>query len=144
VRVSGGALFSLALAAIAGYALYAASTWPLKAALFPRVTAAPLLVLALLQLFLQLRAPELLLTQERRRTLTAFAWMAGFVLLVVLGGFPTAIPVFVFSYLMVHASAGWVRSTLLSAAAWGFFHLLFERMLRLPFDSGLLGSWLAL
>ncbi len=142
MRANGGALFSLGVAAVAGYAIAAAWSWPLKAALFPLVTGLPLLVLALLQLALQLRAPEPPVMQERRRALTTFAWMAGFVLLVALAGFPMAIPLFVFSYLTVQASAGWGRSVLLAAAAWGFFHVLFERVLRFSFDAGLLGSWL--
>jgi hypothetical protein len=120
----------------------AAWSWPLKAALFPLVIGVPLFILALLQLFLQLRAPEPPLALERRRTLATFAWMAAFIVLVVLAGFPTAVPLFVFSYLMVQSSAGWGWSIALSAAAWGFFHLLFERLLRFPFDDGLVRGWL--
>jgi hypothetical protein len=142
VRISGGAVFSLGVAAVAGYAVASAWWWPLKAALFPLVTGVPLLLLALLQVVLQLRAPEAPLIEERRRTLTTFGWMGGFIILVVLVGFPIAVPVFVFFYLATQASAGWMRSMVLSAVAWVFFHGLFERVLRFPFDSGLLGTWL--
>jgi hypothetical protein len=140
VRVNGGALFSVGLAAVAGYAIASAWSWPLKAALFPLVTGVPLLVLALVQLALQLRSPEAPVLEERRRTFATFGWMAAFIVLVVLAGFPVAVPLFVFSYLLLHASAGWARALVLAAAAWGFFHLLFERVLRFPFDSGLLGA----
>ena len=142
MRVSGGAAFSLGVAAVAAYAVVSAASWPPKAALFPLVTGAPLLVLALLELGLQLRAPEAPVIEERRRTLRIFAWMAGFIFLVLLAGFPIAVPVFVFFYLVTEASAGWLRSIALSAAAWAFFHALFERVLRFPFDSGLLGGLL--
>ena len=142
MRASGGAWFSLGLAAIAGYAVVAAWSWPPKAALFPLVIGVPLFILALVQLFLQLRDPESPHELEARRTLATFAWMAAFIVLVLLAGFPTAVPLFVFSYLLLQGSAGWVRSIALGAAAWGCFHLLFERLLRFPFDEGLVRGWL--
>jgi Tripartite tricarboxylate transporter TctB family len=142
VRASGGAFFSLGLAAIAGYAVAAAWSWPLKAALFPLVTGVPLVVLAAVQLVLQLRDPEPPAMQEVRKTLAAFAWMAAFILLVLFAGFPTAVPLFVFFYLALRGSVGWVRAIALSAAAWGLFHLLFERLLSFPFDAGLVRAWL--
>ena len=144
MRVSGGAAFSLGLALVAGYAVYAAWSFPAKAALFPLVIGIPLLVLALAQLVLQLREPEAPLESERRRTLAAFGWMAAFIGLVVLAGFPTAVPVFVFSYLAAQRAAPWWQSAALAAAAWGVFHLLFERLLRFPFDGGLVRAWLGL
>jgi Tripartite tricarboxylate transporter TctB family len=153
VRASGGALFSLGLALVAGYAVVAAWAWPAKAALFPLVTGIPLFALAVAQLVLQLRTPEPPATEdpelpapkaERRRTLGTFGWMAGFIALVVLAGFPTTVPVFVFSYLMVQRAAPWWQSIALAAVAWGLFHLLFERLLRFPFDGGLVRTWLGL
>ena len=144
MRASGGAWFSLGLAAIAGYAVVAAWSWPIKAALFPLVIGIPLFLLAVAQLVLQLRAPEAPLAPERARTLATFGWMAGFIVLVVLAGFPTAVPLFVFSYLMAQRAAGWWQSLALAAAAWGVFHLLFERLLRFPFDGGLVRGWLGL
>lgn len=142
MRLSGGVLFSLGLAAVAAYTVIAAWAWPLKAALFPLVMGIPLFVLAVTQFFLELRAPEPPAEGERRKTLATFAWMAAFVVLVLLVGFPTTVPLFVFSYLMVQGSAGWGLSVALTAAAWGFFHVLFERLLRFPFDDGLVRAWL--
>jgi Tripartite tricarboxylate transporter TctB family len=157
MRIKANALFSLFLAAVAAYAIAAALSWPFKAALFPLVMGIPLLLLALAQLFLDLRgeagaadgsavelqpgadvAPEI----ARRRTAAIFAWMAAFVVLVLLLGFPLAVPLFVFSYLVVQSAAGWGLSIALTAAAWGFFHGLFERLLHLPFDTGLVQTWL--
>jgi hypothetical protein len=144
VRASAGALFSLGLAAVAGYAAVAALSWPTKAALFPLVTGIPLLALAVAQLILQLRDPEPPPEPQERGAAAAFAWMAGFIALVVLAGFPTAVPVFVFFYLMAHRAASWWQSIALSAAAWAVFHALFERLLRFPFDGGLVRAWLGL
>ena len=155
--INGRVLFSLGLAALAVFAIVSASSWPLKARLFPLVTAIPLLVLALVQLFLDLRrSPEtadsasgdIALSTDappsiaHRRTLLTFAWMAAFLALVFLVGFPLAVPVFVFSYLMFQSAEGFWRSLALTAAAWGFFYGLFDRVLRLPFGSGFVQNWL--
>jgi hypothetical protein len=159
MRISGRALFTLGLVALAAYAVASARAWPLKAALFPLVMGIPLLVLALAQLALDLRRkpataddPVLDLARPadvapalaRRRTLAIFAWMAGFVALVVLAGFPLAVPLFTFGYLALQGGVGWGLSLALAAAAWGFFHALFERLLRLPFEPGLVPAWLGL
>jgi hypothetical protein len=74
----------------------------------------------------------------RRRTLLVFAWMGSFIALVLLVGFPIAVPLFVFSYLALESGEGWALSVGLAAAAWGFFHLVFERLLHFPFEAGLL------
>lgn len=151
--------FSLGLAALAAFAIGSAWSWPLKAQLFPLVTAIPLLVLALVQLFLDLSGKveaavgppvDLALSTEvpeaiaRRRTLLTFAWMSAFIALVFLIGFPLAVPLFMFCYLMLQSAAGWWRSLALTAVAWGFFYGLFERLLRLPFGGGVVQTWLGL
>ena len=157
--ISPRVLFSLGLAALAVFAIVSASSWPLKARLFPLVTAIPLLVLALVQVFLDLRrGPEtadgasgdIALSTgippaiARRRVWLTFAWMTAFVALVFLVGFPLAVPIFAFSYLMFRSAEGFWRSLALTAAAWGFFHGLFERVLRLPFGGGVVQTWLGL
>jgi Tripartite tricarboxylate transporter TctB family len=142
VRLSGAAFFSLALAVVAAYAVYAALRWPPKAALFPLTMGIPLLVLALAQTLVELRDPARPAQSPgaRTRTFIVFAWMATFIALVLLVGFPIAVPVFVFSYLVVESREGWVLSIALAAAAWGAFHLLFERLLHFPFEDGLIRS----
>ena len=159
MRISARAFFSFFLAAVAAFAVLSASSWPFKAALFPLAMGIPLVVLALVQLILDLRgkaeaadgpamdlAPsaDVALGLARRRTIAIFAWMAAFIVVVLLVGFPMAVPLFMFSYLMLHSSAGWWRSLALTALAWGFFHGLFERLLRFPFGAGLIQTWLGL
>jgi hypothetical protein len=143
VRISGAALFACALAVLAGYAVYAALRWPPKAALFPLTMGIPLLVLALAQIFLELREPpsQAAGSGTVRRVVILFGWMGAFIGLVLLAGFPTAVPLFVFSYLAIASREGWGISLALAAAAWGFFHLLFERLLHFPFDAGLIRDW---
>lgn len=143
MRLSGAALFSFGLAAVAAYAVYYALRWPPKAALFPLTMGIPLLVLALAQTLVELRDPSASAQPAgaRRSTLAVFAWMGSFIVLVLLAGFPIAVPVFVFSYLVMESREGWALSIALAAAAWGAFHLLFERLLHFPFEAGLIGSW---
>jgi len=142
VRLSGAALFGFGLAAVAAYAVYAALRWPPKAALFPLTMGIPLLVLALAQTLIELRdPPPPAAPAARRRTFVVFAWMATFIVLVLLAGFPIAVPIFVFSYLVMESRERWGLSIALAAAAWGVFHLLFERLLHFPFESGLIPDW---
>jgi hypothetical protein len=143
VRISGAAIFSLALAALAAFAVYTALQWPSKAALFPLAIGIPLLLLALAQTVIELRESQPAGTSPGggRRTLAMFAWMASFIVLVLLIGFPATVPVFVFFYLMLESREGWIRSLVAGAAAWGFFHVLFQRVLHFPFDSGLIPTW---
>jgi hypothetical protein len=144
VRISGAALFSLALALLAGFAVYRALGWPAKAALFPLTMGIPLLVLALGQTILELRdrAAPANSGSAQRRTIVVFAWMGLFIALVLIAGFPIAVPVFVFSYLAIESRESWPLSLALAAAAWGFFHLVFERLLHFPFEAGLIRTWL--
>jgi hypothetical protein len=136
-------LFSAGLAVVAAYAVYAALRWPPKAALFPLTMGIPLLVLAVAQMVMELRdgpaAPGP--AGERRRAFTVFVWMAIFIALILVAGFPVAVPIFVFSYLVVESREKVVLSIALAAAAWGAFHLLFVRLLHFPFESGLITGW---
>jgi len=157
--LEGRVLFSFFLVAVGSCAVAYAHDWTFKAALFPVMTGIPLLVLALAQLLLDLRGrpqtregPIMDLQQTsdvpaelaRRRTLAIFAWMAGFIVLVLLLGFSLAVPVFAFSYLKFQSAVGLRTSILVAAGAWTFFYVLFERVLQLQFEAGLVQSWLGL
>ena len=144
MRLSGAALFSFGLAVAAAYAVYAALRWPPKAALFPLTMGIPLLVLAIAQTVVELRspAPEGVPVGAARRSAAVFVWMAAFILLVLLAGFPIAVPIFVFLYLVMESREKVGLSIALAAAAWGAFYVLFIRVLHFPFDEGLIRSWL--
>jgi len=143
MRPSGPVLFGAGLAVVAAYAVYAALGWPAKAALFPLVMGIPLLVLAVAQVLLELRAAPAPAEPAGAgsRALAVFAWMVGFVALVLFGGFAAAVPIFVFLYLRLDSREGWLLSGVLAAAAWGFFHLVFQRLLHFPFEAGLMADW---
>jgi hypothetical protein len=141
VRASGAVVFSAGLAAAAAYAVFTALRWPAKAALFPLVMGIPLLVLALAQMIIDLRAPPPRPEGPPRSgpaALAILAWMTGFIALVLLIGFPLAVPLLIFAYLRVAGREPWALSIALAAAAWGIFHLLFQRLLHFPFEAGLL------
>ena len=143
--------------AVAAYAAFSARRWSFKAALFPLATGIPLFVLAGTQLILELfggneatsgPAVELQLSTDvdpkvaRKRVAAILAWIAGFILLVFLVGFPIAVPVFIFSYLSLQSRVGWRLSFTLTAIAWLCFYGLFQWLLHLPFEDGWIRTWL--
>jgi hypothetical protein len=155
----GRILFSLFLIGLAAYAVYSAWGWTFKARLFPLSVSIPLIVLAAAQLLLDLfgkaetasgPAVELEFGADvppdiaRRRVINIVIWIAGFIMLVFLLGFPIAVPLFIFSYLALQSRLGWWQSACLTAMAWGFFYGVFERLIHLRFEDGLIQTWLGL
>ena len=143
---------SLLIMLVAGYAVFAATAWPWKAALFPLAIGIPLFCLAAAELlwsvFGHARAealegdPEL--EGATRRMLLAVAWMVGFLAAIVLLGFPIAVPLFLLLYLRLQGGEGWIISIVITAIAWAVFYGLFDALLHLPFPAGWLLSWLGL
>ena len=150
-------ILSLATAGVAGYALYASWSWPFRTALFPRIIALPILFLAVIEWALSVwgsekehegHAVDFQLTDTvepalaRRRTIAIIVWTLGFLVLIVLVGFPLAVPIFVFAYLKIAGREPWMLTIFLTVAAWVFMEGLFDRFLHIPFPEGLLfGLW---
>jgi hypothetical protein len=148
---------SLAAACVAGYALYASWNWPFRTALFPRVIALPILFLALIELALSVwsvereregHAVDFQLTDTvepalaRKRTIAIIIWMLGFLVLILVFGFPLAVPIFVFCYLKIAGREPWTLTIVLTAISWLSMEVLFDRFLHLPFPEGLMfGLW---
>lgn len=154
-------IFSLLVIVFFIVFLYEARGWRLQARLFPWAIGIPMLILALVHIFLELTgldgndssdgAPmqyQPTYTADsaviRRRTLNIFGWLFGFLGLIWLAGFSVSIPVLCFLYLKVHSGEGWPLSLLLTAAAWLVFWGLFDRLLHLPFPEGQFLVWLGL
>lgn len=159
MKISGHVLFSVFLILVAGYAVYSASFWSFKTGFFPLAIGIPLIILALAHVLLEIvGAPEKaggpVVEAEfanevppevaRRRVIEVFSWIAGFILLVFLLGFPVAVPLFMLSYLRLQSGTGWWQSVALTAAAWGFFYGVFERLVRLQFEPGVIQTWMGL
>ena len=148
---------SLAIACIAGYALYASWSWPFRTALFPRVIAVPILFLALIEFALSVwsiegeregHAMDFELTDTvepalaRKRTIAIIIWPLGFLVLILFVGFPLAVPIFVFAYLKIAGREPWTLTLVLTAISWLSMEGLFTRLLHLPFPEGLIfGLW---
>ena len=149
----GRILFCIFLIAVAAYAIRAALGWTFKTALFPLTVGIPLLVLAVTQLAMEILgkaesatgpAVDLEFSADvpaevaRQRVIGAFLWVAGFILLVYLLGFPLAVPIFMFSYLSTQSQVGLPLSLALTGVTWLFFYGLFQRLIHLSFEDGLI------
>lgn len=159
MRRRRSALFSFFFLVVAAYAVLSARHWSFKAALFPLTVGMSLFLLAAAQLTMDLfgksetakgPAVDLEFSADvapdvaRRRVIAIFAWIAGFILLVFLLGFPLAVPLFIFSYLSLESRVVWPLALTLTAVAWGFFYGLFQRLLHLPFEAGWVQTWLGI
>ena len=137
---------SIGVLLVSGYAVFAATGWPWKAALFPLAVGIPLFCLAATELLWALfgaaqeqEAMELALSTgagARRRVALAAAWMLAFFAAIVLLGFMTAVPLFLFVYLKLQAREGWALSIGLTAGVFALFYGLFDALLHLPFPAG--------
>jgi heme/copper-type cytochrome/quinol oxidase subunit 4 len=140
---------------------YTAKDWRLQARLYPWAVGIPMLVLALVQLVLDLRGIEPAKSRNdapvdvqfaeradpvvaRRRTINIFSWIVGYIVAIWLIGFFYSVPLLVFLYLKVQSRERWPLSIALTAIAWIFFWALFDRLLHLPFPQGALFAWLGL
>jgi hypothetical protein len=148
---TGNIFFSMFLLALAGYVIYTASHWSFKTGFFPLAIAVPLMFLAVLHFALDLfgkpEVPaervidaefsnEVSPAEARRRALVTFSWIALFVALVYLVGFPLAVPLFLFLYLRLQSKVSWSYAVILTGLAWLAFYALFERLIKLPFAPG--------
>jgi Tripartite tricarboxylate transporter TctB family len=159
MRFKPRSLFSLMLMVVAAYAVFAARHWSFKAALFPFATGIPLFLLAGTLFVLEFfggdedtggPAVELELSTDvdpavaRRRIAGILTWIAGFIVLVFLVGFPVAVPLFIFFYLSLQSRVGWRLSFTLTGIAWLCFYGLFQWLLHLPFEEGFIQSMLGI
>jgi len=78
----------------------------------------------------------------RKRTIAIIIWTLGFLVLILLVGFPLAVPIFVFAYLKIAGQEPWTLTIALTAISWLSMEGLFNRLLHLPFPEGLIfGLW---
>lgn len=144
-------LMNLCLMALALGAFIMALEWPLQASLFPLVIAVPVFFMALGDLVLDLTEGtkqekksviDFKFSEESdqalalRRTLFTAGWIIAFFLLILLLGFPAAIPIFVFCYLKFQAKESWRLSFIITASVWGVFGGLFIGVLHTRFPRG--------
>ena len=151
LKFSGKAAICLAVMAISALAVFLARNWQFQTALFPIVIGITVFLLSVPTLIFIITEkeeapgvqaidgqpsgdPEVV----RRKTLAAFGCVVGFFLLILLFGFPIAIPLFVLFYTRFVGQENWWISLTATFLAWLFFWALFIRLLHIRFGEGLM------
>lgn len=141
-------LFTSFIGMVMAAALWFARDWPIRASIGILVLGAIGVLLAIWQLALDLKSaaahPErsqfempVIEQQSRWGNVEIWGWIIGFYLLILVIGFPIAVPVFVLAYSKAYG-ASWRLGVLLSAIAWGFVYGVFEKILHVPWPTPLL------
>ncbi|HEY7559346.1 MAG TPA: tripartite tricarboxylate transporter TctB family protein [Candidatus Binatia bacterium] len=161
MKIRPQALFSLCALIFFIVWVYYALEWRLQARLYPWAIGFPMVILAAIQVILDLKgfkpketsdgAPvDFQFTKEidpataKKRAIVMFTWFFSFLLGVWLLGFPISIVLMMFSYLKFQSGESWFTSILLTVIAFIFFWALFVKLLTLPFPDGRIFVWLGL
>ena len=161
MKITLPAIFSFCALIFFCVFVYMAQDWRMQARLYPWAIGIPMLVLAIVQVILELKGVKAKQSSDatpmdyqfsqvtdpviaRKRTIIMFSWLVGFFFGIWLLGFPIAIALMMFTYLKFQGRESWVLSSGLTVIAWLFFWGLFVRLLNLPFPEGLLITWLGL
>ena len=159
MKLRPAALFSFGALIFFCVFVYLAQDWRVQARLYPWVIGIPMVILAVIQVILDLKGVQakktddatpmdFQFTQEvdpviaQKRAVVMFAWLLGFFFMIWLLGFPIAVPLMMFCYLRFQGKEPWVLSMSLTAIAWVFFYGLFVKLLTLPFPEGFIITWL--
>lgn len=137
--ITAGIMFAI-FAVMVGLSL----TYEPDARFLPLVIGVPGLVLAALQLAVELRAaPEGKFTaSDRRAELAMFGWFVLFCAGIVIFGFPYAGPVLVAAYLYLSWNEKWYVCLGAGVFAWAVLYGVFEQILGLPLFEGLAYQWI--
>jgi TctA family transporter len=135
------------------WSVWQGQEWSFRTRLFPWAIGIPGMILALLQLNLDITgvlktsrqrlakktAPSLL--PVVRRTVDICSWILGFFFGIWIFGFSIAVPLMTFLYLKAGAKERWPITLVLTLLAWGAFYGLFIYSLHVPFPRGLIFEW---
>jgi hypothetical protein len=143
---------SLAIMFAAVGIIISALRWPFRAALFPMVVGIPLFILSAVQFLksaflggkghIKEATIDFKLSEmedkalEKKRTINILLWILGFFFMVLLIGFPIAVPLFVFLYMKLQGKEKWGVSLLMTFIAWASFYGLFIKFCDVPFMEG--------
>ena len=155
MKIQGRTWMSIGLMLISVGVFVTALGWPAKSAIFPISIAVVVFILAAIEVFLSLylkrtaketstmdfklaNAEDLDIDEAtaRKRVVILWVWMMAFFALILLVGFPAAIPIFCIAFLRIYGKEGWKLTLILTAVAWGFFYILFIRIIHTPFADG--------
>jgi len=161
MRIRLTIILNLLLLVVFSYAAISAWGWPYATRLFVWAMAAPALLCLLAQLVIDLRhriqpgrsenvletadlpvdrsIPTALVVQ---RGLNFLAWLLGLFAAIWLFGFQAALPMFMISYLLFQAHAGWRLSLGLTVLVVTVQLVLFDQLLQIAWPEGVLIPWL--
>jgi hypothetical protein len=161
LKIRPAAIFSFCALVFFCVFVYMAQDWRMQARLYPWAIGIPMLILAIVQVILDLKGVQAKQSSDatpvdfqftkgidpataKKRTIIMFSWLAGFLLGIWLLGFPIAIALMMFTYLKFQGRESWVLSVALTVIAWLCFWGLFVKLLNLPFPEGLIITRLGL
>jgi hypothetical protein len=154
-RARLSALFGFIILALLAMALWKSRNFGFRAGLFPWVIGYPVLLLAGVQLFLDLTGRTRFKAEDfsavagqdlpteavYSRTTTVCGWIVGYFAAIWLLGFSLAVPLATLLYLKLAGSEKWPITIALSAIGWIFFYALFAYTLHVPFPDGAIFTW---
>jgi hypothetical protein len=138
-------LFTAFIGLVMVAALFVAKDWPIRASIIIILLGSIGVLLALLQLRLDLKAAraedtkilrptfevQAIEHQGRWGSLEIWAWLWGLFFAIHLIGFPIALPLFVFLYVKLYGGS-WLTAVLLTAITWGFLYGIYDNLLTVP------------
>jgi hypothetical protein len=133
-------------------ALLVAKDWPIRASILILLLGGIGIILAMIQLVLDVKnlrtddqteerpTFETIAVEHQGRwgTLEIWAWLLGLFLAIQLIGFPVALPLFVFLYVKLYGGS-WPTAVLLAAGTWGFLVGVFDEVLNVHWPEPWLG-----
>ncbi len=146
----GSHLFIIGVVALG---LWVTRTWPYETALFPRVTANAILIVAFLSLFVEIRkkrkkggtaAAPILKPGVGKNAVINFGWLLGYVIGTWLLGYMIASALYVFLYMKVKGKQNWLISILVPTGVITFLGVVFIVFLKIRLLPGVLWSWFGL
>jgi hypothetical protein len=154
---NGRVLTALAMLAIFAAATTMALGFPEKARLMPLMVGVPACVLALIQVFMEMRKAALELKArdhaespgevkaeiraERRAEVQMFFWMFMFFIGILAFGFVYAAPLLVLGFLRFGKAETWKTAIFGAAGTWLVLYGFFEQAFEIPLFEGLLIEW---
>ena len=159
MKLRPAAIFSICALIFFIVFVYQAVGWRMQARLYPFAIGIPMIILAIIQVILDLKGIEhkpddnvtpmdfqATKTVEPaiafKRAVNMFSWFIAFFFGCWLVGFTITIPVIAFSYMYFHGKEKLWLSATLTAFALLFYYTLFVRLLNLPFPDGALQTFL--
>lgn len=158
MKIKPAAIFSFCSLVFFCVFVYQAEGWRMQARLYPWVIGIPMIFLAILQVFFDMKgieskpedaapvdvqfAQNIEPAVAFKRTVNIFSWFFGFFFGCWLVGFSITIPIMVFSYMYFQGKEKFTLAATLTVIAFIFYYALFVKLLNLPFPDGMVQTWL--